>query len=63
MTSSVKGCSCQACDLHQPTRYAPAMFARLGELADLPLSAAREPSPPLAGLGWHDLQQIVAIAD
>ena len=26
------------------------MFARLGELADLPLSAARQPSPPLADL-------------
>jgi hypothetical protein len=32
------------------TRYAAAMFARLSELADLPLSAAREPSPPLADL-------------
>jgi hypothetical protein len=28
------------------TRYAAAMFARLGELADLPLSAAREPRQP-----------------
>jgi hypothetical protein len=32
------------------TRYAAAMFARLGELADLPLSAARQPSPPLTDL-------------
>jgi transglutaminase superfamily protein len=31
------------------TRYAAAMFARLGELADLPLSAAREPRQRLVG--------------
>ena len=31
------------------TRYAAAMFARLGELSDLPLSAAREPSQRLVG--------------
>jgi hypothetical protein len=33
------------------TRYGAAMFARLGELADFPLSAAREPSQPLLGTG------------
>src|SRR5262249_18978100 len=31
------------------TRYAAAMFARLGELADLPLSAARQPRQRLVG--------------
>jgi hypothetical protein len=31
------------------TRYAAAMFARLGELADLPLSAARQPGQRLVG--------------
>jgi hypothetical protein len=31
------------------TRYAAAMFARLGELADLPLSAARQPRQRLLG--------------
>jgi hypothetical protein len=31
------------------TRYAAAMFARIGELADLPLSAAREPRQRLVG--------------
>ena len=30
-------------------RYAAAMFARLGELADLPLSAARQPRQRLVG--------------
>jgi hypothetical protein len=31
------------------TRYAAAMFARLGELSDLPLSASREPRQRLVG--------------
>jgi len=31
------------------TRYAAAMFARLGELADLPLSSARQPRQRLVG--------------
>ena len=31
------------------TRYAAAMFARLGELSDLPLSAARQPRQRLVG--------------
>jgi hypothetical protein len=31
------------------TRYAAAMFARLGELADLPLFASRQPSQRLVG--------------
>src|SRR5215472_3812924 len=31
------------------TRYAAAMFARIGELADLPLSAARQPRQRLVG--------------
>ena len=31
------------------TRYAAVMFARLGELADLPLSAARQPGQRLVG--------------